>query len=109
MLAFLVVVGLTAFVALQFGGAPAVSPAPSDLASVDGVIVGVEGEGLGNVRSFDLRLADGTVRVFTLEALENGTTFPPGHLAEHQVSAQPVRVWYRPGTLQATRLEDAPG
>ena len=61
MLAFLVVVGLTAVVALQFGGTPAVSPEPSDLASVDGVIVGVESEGLGDVRSFDLRLADGTV------------------------------------------------
>ena len=46
---------------------------------------------------------------FSLERLENGATFPPGHLVEHQASASPVRVWYRAdgGVLYAIRLEDA--
>ena len=41
--------------------------------------------------------------------LENGTEFPPGHLVEHQATAQPVRVWYRTenGARVAVRLEDA--
>jgi len=100
------VLALTGAAALLLGGAPTASPTPSDLSSVVGVVVGVDSEGLADVRSFDLREEDGAIRAFTLDALQNGTQFPPGHLAEHQATAQPVRVWYRPGTLQAIRLED---
>ena len=76
---------------------------------VEGVIVGVQSEGLDDVRSFDLRTADGRVRSFGLASLENGAEFPPGHLVEHSVTAEPVRVWYRTeaGIDQAIRLEDA--
>jgi hypothetical protein len=83
--------------------------APPGTTVAVGVIVGVEAEGLGDVRSFSLRTADGTVLMLDLSALENGDEFPPGHLAEHQVTAEPVRVWYRDedGTLLAIRLADA--
>jgi hypothetical protein len=77
---------------------------------VIGVVVGVDSQGLGQVRSFTLRLPGGEQQVFSLRALENGTDFPPGHLAEHQATAAPVRVSYRvEGTERlAIRLEDAP-
>ena len=82
---------------------------PAGTTAVVGVIVGVDAESLGDVRSFDLRVADGTVRTFGLAALENGAMFPPGHLVEHQMTAEPVRVWYRneAGADLAIRLEDA--
>jgi hypothetical protein len=75
-----------------------------------GVIVAVDAEGLGSVRGFTLRQAGGEEVAFDLSALENGVAFPPGHLAEHQATAEPVRVWYRDdaGTLLAIRVEDAP-
>lgn len=74
-----------------------------------GVIVAVDAEGLGSVRGFTLRQTGGELTVFDLRELENGTAFPPGHLAEHQATAEPVRVWFRDddGTLLAIRLEDA--
>ena len=83
---------------------------PAETLQASGVIVGVESEGIDRVRSFDLRTPDGAIVTFTLGALENATTFPPGHLAEHQATAQPVVVWYRVenGSNVAVRLEDAP-
>ena len=62
-----------------------------------------------DVHSFTLRANDGQRLTFGLAELQNGTQFPPGHLAEHQATSQPVRVFYRDagGTLQALRLEDA--
>ena len=84
---------------------------PPGTTSVDGVIVGVQSDGLTQVRSFDLRATGGEQLQFGLGALENGVEFPPGHLAEHQLTAVPVRVWYRTGSdggLLAVRLEDAP-
>jgi hypothetical protein len=78
--------------------------------SVVGVIVGVQSEGLDKVRGFTLRVADGTIEEYTIGALENGAAFPPGHLVEHQATAQKVRVWYQTDgpTRVAIRLEDAP-
>lgn len=78
--------------------------------SVVGVIVGVESEGLDRVRGFDLRSDDGQTIEFAIGTLENGAEFPPGHLVEHQATAQRVRVWYvvEGGTSVAVRLEDAP-
>ena len=78
--------------------------------SVDGVIVGVDSEGLDRVRGFMLRTRDGTTLAFTIGVLENGAVFPPGHLVEHQATARPVRVWYQTdgSTRIAIRLEDAP-
>jgi hypothetical protein len=83
---------------------------PPGTTAVEGVIVGVANDGgLGDVRSFELRTDAGTVRTFGLARLENGAEFPPGHLVEHSVTAEPVRVWYRTeaGIDEAIRLEDA--
>lgn len=110
-LVLVAVVVLVGGTALFLGAAPRPGPEPPDGSqAVDGVIVGVDSAGLGAVRSFDLRLEDGSVRTFGLAELENGDVFPPGHLAEHQVTAEPVRVWFRPGPDGdlAIRLEDAP-
>jgi hypothetical protein len=76
---------------------------------VEGVVVAVESAGLNAVRGFTLRLADGALLHFTIGTLENGDTFPPGHLKEHSVSADPVRVFFRPegGALLVYRIEDA--
>ena len=75
-----------------------------------GVVVAVEGQGLGDITAFTLRIAGGELQTFSLRALQNGTEFPPGHLAEHQATAAPVRVWFRTegGERLAIRLEDAP-
>ena len=76
---------------------------------VEGVVVAVESAGLNAVRGITLRLADGALLHFTIGTLENGDTFPPGHLKEHSVSADPVRVFFRPlsGALLVYRIEDA--
>jgi hypothetical protein len=83
----------------------------SDMATVEGVIVGVDSAGLADVRGFTLRLVGGETLEFRLGELENATEFPPGHLAEHQATAQPVRVWFRMegDERYAVRLEDAGG
>ena len=92
------------------------TPTPSALASLPadtpqavGIIVAIDSSSLTDVRSFTLRTTDGQQLKFGLAELQNGTQFPPGHLAEHQATAQAVRVFYRDanGTLQAIRLEDA--
>ena len=102
--ALVLVVGVATLLLASPGGGP-----PRDTTAIEGVIVGVDSESLSNVTSFDLRASDGSVRRFLLSALENGTQFPPGHLVEHSVTAQPVRVWYRSvdGQDLAIRLEDA--
>lgn len=80
----------------------------SDPVSTDGVIVGVDSAGLDRVRGFTLRTNDGRSLEFAIRTVEGG--FPPGHLVEHQATAQPVRVWYvTEGDLKiAVRFEDAP-
>jgi hypothetical protein len=110
-LAFGVVVVVTAAAALLLGGSSARDPGPpADATSVVGVIVGVDSQGLDKVDGFTLRTTDQGSLVFRIGVLENGAQFPPGHLVEHQASAQPVRVWYRnDGDAKvAIRLEDAP-
>ena len=83
---------------------------PSASGDVVGVVVAVDSRGLGDVRGFTLRVPGGELLQFSLRALQNGTEFPPGHLAEHQATAAPVRVTYRvEGTERlAVRIEDAP-
>ena len=80
---------------------PAAAPRPTRTAAwtarttaVVGVIVGVDAAGLADVRAFTCGSATARSRTFGLAALENGVEFPPGHLAEHQATAEPVRVWY---------------
>lgn len=83
---------------------------PPGTTPVVGVVVAVDARTLTDVRTFDLRTSDGTILRFGLGELQNGVQFPPGHLAEHKLTAAPVRVWYRTAgdQLLAIRLEDAP-
>ena len=87
--------------------ASVLSRPPSDEAV--GIVTAIDSEGLTAVRSFTLRTPDGTEQVYLIGTLENGNVFPPGHLAEHQSFATPIRVWYRTenGDRVAFRLEDA--
>jgi hypothetical protein len=108
--ALVVVIGLTAAAAFLLGGSAIRDPdAPPGAQAAVGVIVGVDSEGLDKVKGFELRTTDQGTLVFKLGDLDNGAEFPPGHLVEHQSTAQPVRVWYRTegGTRVAVRLEDA--
>jgi hypothetical protein len=79
-----------------------------DRSFVTGVVVGVDSEGLTDVRSFKLRLGE-VIFDFQIGELENADEFPPAHLLEHQATAQPVRAYYHleDGVRFATRLEDA--
>jgi hypothetical protein len=75
-----------------------------------GIVVAVEATGLTSVQGFSIRTADGRTVDFRVANLENGATFPPGHLAEHRASLVPIRVTYidEGGAHLAVRLEDAP-
>ena len=109
-LALVLVVGLTGAAAFLLGGSSLRDPeAPRDAQAVVGVIVGVDSAGLDQVKGFTLRTTDQRSLVFMIGDLENGAEFPPGHLVEHQATAQPVRVWYRTEGSEkvAVRLEDA--
>lgn len=108
------VVGIAAAAAFLFGGTTSGDPsasssAPSDAQHLVGVVTSVDSSGLTNVTGFGLRTVDGTVMTFSLDGLENGVEFPPGHLVEHQASASLIRVWFRTDgdVNHAIRLEDA--
>jgi hypothetical protein len=75
-----------------------------------GIVVDVQATGLTSVQGFSIRTADARTVDFRVGSLENGATFPPGHLAEHRVSLVPIRVTYvdEGGAHVAVRLEDAP-
>jgi hypothetical protein len=106
-----VIVAVTGVAAILLSETRTPDPdAPPGTTAVTGVIVAVDSQGLGDVRGFTLRRDGGELIDFDLRALENGTEFAPGHLAEHQATAEPVRVWYRDegGGLLAIRVEDAP-
>ena len=81
---------------------------PPGAQSMVGVVVGVDSAGLAHVRGFTLRSDTGETVTFIIGDLENGAQFPPGHLVEHQSTAQRIRVWYRTegATKVAVRLED---
>ena len=104
------VIVLTGGAALILGGSPSPtepSAAPSQ-ASVVGVIVDVQVESLTKARSIQVRTPAGEVITFDLTRLESGAQVPPGHLAEHQVTAEPVVVSYveEAGTRFALRVDD---
>ena len=108
----IVVVAVTGGAALLLSDTSRIDPdAPPDMAVVEGVIVAVDSAGLADVRGFTLREAGGQTIEFALGELENPTEFPPGHLAEHQATAEPVRVLYRMegDERYAVRLEDGGG
>ena len=111
-LVLVVVIAITGGAALLLSDTTMFDPdGTSDVAAVEGVIVAVESAGLADVRGFTLREVGGETVTFRLGELENATEFPPGHLAEHQATAAPVRVWYRMegDERYAVRLEDAGG
>jgi hypothetical protein len=87
-----------------------VPPTPDISSPVEGVVISVDSEGLGQVRGFTLRpMSNPFSFVFVLGPLENPTDFPLGHLVEHQASSQPVRAYFRVenGERVVYRLEDA--
>jgi hypothetical protein len=106
--ALAVVVIAVAVAATIFGGT-ARDPAMPQGDQAVGIVTSIDSEGLTAVRGFRLRTQDGLDLQFAIGTLENGAEFPPGHLAEHQALASPVRVWYRTDgdTNVAFRLEDA--
>lgn len=109
-LALVAVITLAGVAALLLGGSSLRDPgAPANATAAVGVIVGVQSQGLDRVTGFTLRTTDQGMLTFTIGDLENGAEFPPGHLVEHQATAQSVRVWYRTeaGVRVAIRLEDA--
>ena len=108
--AFLLALGIVVVLA---GGATllrATQPiSSSTAASLVGVVVGIDTAGLDQVRGFDVRTPEGATVTFAMGDLENGAEFPPGHLGEHQATAEPVRVFYREEgeTKIAIRIDDA--
>lgn len=108
---FAAIVVLTAVAAILLSETGIVDPdQPAGTTDMTGVIVGVDSLGLADVRGFTLRLAGGELVEFKLRALTNATEFAPGHLVEHQATAEPVRVWWRMDGDErlAILLEDAP-
>jgi len=107
--ALAVIVVAVAVAAAMFGGTAGNPPAPQG-EQVVGIVSSIDSGGLTNVRGFTLLTPDGRELEFAIGTLENGAQFPPGHLAEHQALASPIRVWYRTeaGSLVAFRLEDSP-
>ena len=108
--------GLIATIVLVAACQPPISPSPPpptpDVASpVEGVVIAVDASGLSDVRGFTLRTSGGFAFTFVLGQLENAAEFSPSHLAEHQVSSEPIRAWFRVevGELVVYRLEDASG
>ena len=88
--------------------APIDPSTPADGSFITGVVVNVDSRSLTDVRSFRLRQGSVTFH-FIVGELENAAEFPPGHLLEHQATAQPVRAYYRlEGDERVVyRLEDA--
>jgi hypothetical protein len=96
--------------AVLLGGSPSEPGGSANAPSVVGVIVGVDSESLVRVRAITLRTAGGVTEEFAIGDLENAAALPPGHLAEHQATGDPVKVWYQmEGDLKvAIRIDDAP-
>ena len=108
-LALVLVIAVTGGAALILGGGT--DKPPPGTSAVVGVVVEVTATSLTDVCCFKLRTSDGQMhRLRPRAASRMACEFPPGHLAEHQATAQPIRVWYRgpAGAFVATRLEDAP-
>jgi hypothetical protein len=109
-LLFVGIVVVTALAAFLLSDTSLIDPdVPPGTEPMTGVVVAVDSAGLADVRGFTLRRPGGELVDFSLRALETGTEFAPGHLAEHQATAEPVRVWFRVEGDErlAIRLEDA--
>ena len=91
---------------------PSAPPSPScGLAfgsPVVGIVTSVDSGGLGDVRGFEMRTAEGIGLELEIGDLENPVEFPPAHLAEHKATSSPVRAFFRceEERLVVYRLED---
>lgn len=103
----IVVVTVLAAILLQEPSGPDLPPGAEQMT---GVVVSVDATSLSDVRAFTLRRPGGELVEFSLRELQNGTEFAPGHLAEHQATAEPIRVTFVTEGAErlALRLEDAP-
>ena len=84
--------------------------APALESPIEGIVLSVDSAGLGDVRRFVLLTRGGDSIDFTLGRLDDPTAFAPGHLAEHQASSAPIRVFFRVddhGENVVYHLEDA--
>src|SRR5262249_33839388 len=90
---FVLVAGSAAFL---LGSSEIRTPAvPSGAAPAVGVLTHLDRQSLTVVPGLTLRPSDGQTLDFTVGPLENRAELPPGHLASHQATAAPVRIWYR--------------
>ena len=80
-------------------------------ATVDGIVVDIDSEGLGRMRSFTLRTSEGELLTFDVSGPVDlsGDAFPPDHLQQHMALGEGIAVAYemRDGQRVATRLVDA--
>lgn len=80
--------------------------------TADGLVIAVDSRGLGQVRSFTLRTAEGESLDFAIAGPVDlaGGAFPPDHLREHMALGEGIAVAYemRDGVRVAVRLADAP-
>jgi hypothetical protein len=109
-LALGVFVAVTGAAAILLSSTSTLDPdGPPGASQVVGVITHLESTGLDNVTALTVRTTGGDIVDFTIGALENRAELPPGHLALHQTTGSPVRVWYRTeGDVRvAIRIEDA--
>ena len=89
------------------GASPdAASPAQAP-SGIEGVIVSIDAERLGEVTSFDVKDGDAIYTLFIDPAIEY--SFPLGHLHEHLETAEPVscKIEERDGKLFAQTIDDA--
>jgi hypothetical protein len=75
---------------------------------VRGPVISVDSQGLGKVRSFDVKNGDRIYEIRIDPSVDYG--FPLDHLNEHRISGDPVivRLEERGGELYALYIEDAP-
>src|SRR3954469_21224335 len=93
MIGFVAVAGAAA---LLLGSTEIHDPAvPSGAGTVVGVIPHIDQQSLDTVTGLTLRTSEGETLDFVVGELDNRVEFPPGHLATHQATGQPVRIWYR--------------
>jgi hypothetical protein len=80
---------------------------PEDSRHMEGVVIKVNTDGLGDISSFEVKNGP-TVREFFIDDHAE-YSFPVDHLSEHLASGQPVRVDYvsSSGELTATQIDDA--
>jgi hypothetical protein len=97
-------------IAVAVGVAVAASLPPGDRTAT-GLVTDIRDRSLTEVDRFTLRASDGQVAEYHVGRLTlDATSFPAGHLREHQLLNQPVLVTYREegGERVAVRLQDAP-